>query len=146
MKVFVANRQMIRELNLPIPYLVISVKDPHAKFVEMARDPNRIAALRLECYDLCSPLKGWQGFTDSHAREIWRVVDKVLPDIDAIVCQCEAGISRSSAIAAALEKHLNGEGSERYYFETFLPNTMVYAIMDTIKQGHRKLVKDKDKG
>ena len=48
-------------------------------------------------------------------------------DLELIVCQCDAGISRSAGIAAALAKCINGDNE--YYFKHFLPNSLVYSLI-----------------
>ena len=55
-------------------------------------------------------------------------------NLELIVCQCDAGISRSAGIAAALAKCLNGD--DKYYFKHFLPNSLVYSQI--IKEWNRK--------
>jgi len=45
-------------------------------------------------------------------------------DAEIIAVNCEAGISRSSAIAGALNKIYNG--SDEYYFKHYCPNMLVY--------------------
>lgn len=134
-QIHVTNRAMVNDLHLPCKYLLISVKDPEAPFVELSTDPNRVATMRLDFEDICSPQQGRQVFTYEQAAEIWAVVDKWHKDIDAIVCQCEAGISRSTAIAAALDRDINGEGKQAFYFNAFFPNTMVYGMLTGIREG-----------
>lgn len=54
--------------------------------------------------------------------EFWRQ-----KDVDFIVCHCDAGISRSSGVAAALSKHYNGTDFE--FFNSggrYRPNMLVY--------------------
>ena len=41
-----------------------------------------------------------------------------------VICQCDAGISRSSGMAAAIAKAFNGE--DNWLFEHYIPNRTVY--------------------
>jgi hypothetical protein len=44
-----------------------------------------------------------------------------------LICHCEAGVSRSAAIAAAGSKYFNGDDS--FFFEHYYPNEYVYNMM-----------------
>ena len=53
-----------------------------------------------------------------------------------IYCLCDAGISRSSAIACALNKHYNGDDSNIWNDWHFEPNKHIYNIMmNEFKEG-----------
>jgi hypothetical protein len=58
------------------------------------------------------------------AQEIISMKNKV----DEIIVHCEAGISRSSAIAAATSLFLNNDDSEFFKFP-FCPNELCYKLM-----------------
>ena len=45
-------------------------------------------------------------------------------DIETIIVNCEAGISRSAGVAAALANIINEDDSR--YFKEYLPNMLVY--------------------
>jgi protein-tyrosine phosphatase len=51
-------------------------------------------------------------------------VEKFYDAVSLIVVQCEAGISRSAAIAAALANIYLGD--DEPYFRTSMPNMLVY--------------------
>jgi predicted protein tyrosine phosphatase len=42
-------------------------------------------------------------------------INKYLDKVELIVCQCDAGISRSSAMAAALSKYITND--DKYFFK-----------------------------
>lgn len=68
-----------------------------------------------------------------------KVVDKLKDTgVQAVVVHCEAGISRSAGMAAAIAKHFNGDDSEFFNSPTNLyaiqrsvysPNRLVYRVM-----------------
>jgi len=70
-------------------------------------------------------------FNKRLAEAIWKFVDKYKDEVDLIVINCEAGISRSSAVGAAISKILNGRDED--FFKHFLPNRLVYRKMMEVK-------------
>ncbi len=66
-------------------------------------------------------------FSPEHARRIW---DFVLqhPDVERIVLHCDAGISRSAAVAAAIGRVLNGDDTE-FFSGKYQPNMRVYRLL-----------------
>lgn len=63
-------------------------------------------------------------FDDAMARDILANVNRYRKEVDLIICQCEAGISRSAGIAAALSEIINDDCD--IYFKKFIPNMLVY--------------------
>ena len=47
-------------------------------------------------------------------------------EVDVIICQCSAGISRSAGVAAALGVILNGSDKEIFNDPKYCPNRFVY--------------------
>jgi hypothetical protein len=45
-------------------------------------------------------------------------------DVSTIICECEAGMSRSARVAAALSHILQGQN--KYFYTNFEPNKWVY--------------------
>jgi len=66
-------------------------------------------------------------FDETHAKSIVEFVRKHISAITLIVAQCDAGISRSAAVIAALSKCINGD--DEYYFKHYLPNSLVYSLI-----------------
>lgn len=66
-------------------------------------------------------------FSTEMAKEIKNFFDKIKDDIDLLIVHCSAGVSRSSAIAAVLNKYVNN--TEDLFFEKSLPNMFIYNIM-----------------
>jgi len=66
-------------------------------------------------------------FDDKMAKQILDFVKKRYDDGNDYVIHCDAGISRSPGVAAALSKiYLN---DDNWYFERYLPNSLVYTII-----------------
>lgn len=68
-------------------------------------------------------------FSREHAKLILDFVETYKDKIELIVVNCEEGRSRSPAIAGALAVILNGIGSDNYFFNRYLPNSLVYKII-----------------
>lgn len=68
-------------------------------------------------------------FNENHAKEILAFVNKNItnPNLSAIITHCDAGVSRSKGMAAALSKILNEEDDK--YFKTGVPNRLVYSTI-----------------
>lgn len=64
-------------------------------------------------------------FSEKHAEQIINFVKRYLDKIELIIIQCDAGISRSAGVAAALSKCINAD--DEYFFKQYLPNSLVYS-------------------
>lgn len=113
-----------------VPYLVVSVTDPDRMEVVLAESPHQKAVLRLRFHDKSGPraaLSGKVAITPAVAHELLAFVQAHLPEVALIICQCEAGISRSAAIAAALSRILQDEDS--FFFAHYAPNDWIYQTL-----------------
>ena len=75
-------------------------------------------------YKHSAKAQGMIYFGKEHANKIIEFVNKHLNNIELIICQCDAGISRSAAVAAALSKCINND--DAFFFKHYLPNSLVY--------------------
>jgi predicted protein tyrosine phosphatase len=124
------------------PHVIISIRTPGAPPVNVRRGRNTLAVLFMEFPDLDENYRTIRAiepprakrysdgelFTGAHAREILTFVNKHKSKIVSIIVQCEGGMSRSPAIAAALSKLMNGDDS-RYFKDGRQPNMLVYDTM-----------------
>lgn len=125
------SRDDIRAFMPDVPYLVISVSDPDKPEPEIPDSPNLRGALRLQFHDVGQPRKfevtSDVAMTPGHARQILSFMREHLAGVTLIICQCEEGVSRSAAIAAALSRILQAE--DEYFFRGYWPNRWVYALL-----------------
>lgn len=63
-------------------------------------------------------------FTPENAKAILEFTKFYLSKVELVAVNCEAGISRSSAIAGALSKIFNN--TDEYFFKNYCPNSLVY--------------------
>ncbi len=133
MNFLVLGRSEIRTEMPEMPYLVISVTDPDKPDAEIAASFYQRAVLRLKFDDAVQiDIPGLEDLaaetvvelTTMEAQNILTFVRQHSEDVQLIVCQCEAGVSRSAAIAAALSRILQNE--DAFFFENYWPNRKVY--------------------
>jgi predicted protein tyrosine phosphatase len=128
------------------PYAVISITDPDYPQAEFPNDHNRVAILRLQFHDfsqepeefeallrqaeppadLEAPRK-WVLPTEEHARQIVRFVREMVPRVEKIVIHCEAGISRSAGVGAALAHCL--KQPDIHFYDHGIPNHRVRRLV-----------------
>jgi len=134
MKIIVLSRRQVENLEayqqlVPEPHLLISIGPGEAR---VAKHPNLIGQLNLWFEDIDSPevakRNNLQMMTLEDAELVLSFIEMRGSLAEAIVCQCEAGISRSAGVASALALILNGHDS---YFTSpnggTIPNRFVYS-------------------
>lgn len=94
-------------------------------FDEKLKEIKRKNKLVLYYDDITS---GKRAFNKKHAKQIKRFMKKISKK-DTIYCLCDAGISRSSAIAAVLSKYYNGDDSNILNDWHYEPNKHIYNTM-----------------
>jgi predicted protein tyrosine phosphatase len=129
-------------------YAVISITDPDGPEAKLQDDPNRLAVLRLQFHDFTQteeefaaifqeaeppewvddePAKGWILPTAVHAEAIVGFYRSLPPEVEKVVIHCEAGVSRSAAVGAALA-HCLGQNDRQFYDKSF-PNHRVRRLV-----------------
>ena len=121
----VCNRDKVESHEFRVPHLMISISAPNDK-PKLPINKNRIATLSLGFHDIDKSLKEYKIFSKKDAYKIFEFL-KLNKSIKNIVIHCDAGISRSPGVAAALAKIFNKDDS--LYFKTYLPNRLVYKTM-----------------
>jgi len=141
MKVIALSRlyteQVVKDIS--IDHAIISVTDPKSKDPVFKPSPFTKGILFLKFYDIdfsdgnntptrAAILKEYGDglFKDSQAQEILDFVDKVKDDVKLIICHCEAGVSRSAGVAAAVLKILTGSDNAIFNDRRYIPNRYVY--------------------
>jgi len=137
MKILVFNEDTIQKIIPTENRVVISIQDNSCNFVPLPINNFRLGYLGLKFSDVddiyvhnfnewCQEAK-IKPFTELYAILILNFIKDYKNKVNLILVNCCAGISRSSAIAGALSKILNGE--DEYYFKHYLPNRYVYRII-----------------
>ena len=119
----------VRAENLPLrafekPYAFISITSD--KPAKLTQNRNCKGILRLVFIDVDKNEDQFKDylFNNEMAKSVWKFCDETLP-VDNLYVHCEAGISRSSATAAAIYECLSG-GNPEFFFKTYYPNRLVY--------------------
>jgi predicted protein tyrosine phosphatase len=123
-------------------HIIISIVSPYREGTPFKDNPNRLDILRLYFYDIDSSKEeskvsyddlmaqyGSGVFTEEQAQQIIDFVEKYKDQVELIVVHCEAGISRSAGVGAAILKQLTGDDSFIFNDNRFLPNMFVYRTL-----------------
>lgn len=145
----VLNREKAEEHTSQLRrYAVISITDCGSQEAKLKESPHRVAVLRLQFSDVDAdrhpivrkygndPLyKRWiEVFSDKYAEQIFNFYSEHKDEVDYFLIHCEAGISRSPAVAATLCFYETG--NDEYFFAKFLPNRYIYrTILDFLDKG-----------
>ena len=66
------------------------------------------------------------GITKEQAKQIATFVKKHYGNVEQIIVHCEAGISRSAGVAAAILKYFTNDDSQIFDSYKYRPNTLCY--------------------
>ena len=136
MKFKTFSRELIQTYIPDENCLIISVSDPDSEPITLNVNKFVKGVLRLSFHDidnipddLLSTINemGLVLFSRNHADKIIKFVKRNLSEISFIACNCEAGVSRSRGIAAALSKVLTGDDSK--VFQRGRPNMRVRKLI-----------------
>ena len=110
-----------------VPWACISIATEADEWPTMD-DTNRVGWLQLAFADtrVPDPLCPMTVFDDSHAQRILDFVDIVWDRIDLLFVHCEAGTSRSPAVAAAISRVRYGDDGPFVLPHLYEPNPLVY--------------------
>jgi len=133
MRIEVTDRESIEHgLQVGAAFVVISIRDTDQDKARIPEMPGLLGVLYL-AFDDNEPLPnlplplGVRLMTPGQAKDIWAFVRRHEAGIEAVVVHCEAGLSRSPAVAAALAKAYGQDESR--YFRKYMPNQYVYRTM-----------------
>ena len=127
----VLDERLIKEYNIVEKHIVISITSPgyeHAKLPELK---SRVGLLQLKFYDIDKPVishgKEYPTFTKEQAKTILKFFHSYKSKVNTVICQCEVGVSRSPAVAAALCKIIGQ--SDNKFFKYYVPNMFIYRLL-----------------
>ena len=114
-------------------HIIISYKTPDTNYTQIEYSPDCKGVLELWIHDFDElPTEEEERlfrvvyFVPSDAKKILDFVDTHKNSVEVIVCQCDAGISRSSGTAAALSLILNGDDDWVMKDKRYFPNQLIY--------------------
>jgi predicted protein tyrosine phosphatase len=131
--------------DVSVPHVIISITNPGTAPARVRMNDNTLQVLRLEFEDMednpnyrtamyAKAFGEPKLFNRRQAQQIKQLVENVEPEM--VVVHCEAGISRSAAVAAALSKHYNGDDRGIWVSTRYFPNKLVYnVLLDVLNNG-----------
>lgn len=114
--------------------IIVSINTPWAAYdsAPFGNEENKvISILRLWFDDVDEKITNCMN--EDHAKAIKDFVDRYADYDVTVIVHCDAGVSRSAGVAAALSEYYNGDDS--YFFDSgyYTPNMLCYrAMMDEL--------------
>jgi len=134
-EIVVCSREQLAKLRYPKsnPVLIVSITDAIAKFPPIPSTIPQYTLRRLAFDDIEANIdwfndRKYTAFTPKLAETVATFIINRPINIKTIIFQCEAGISRSAAMAAATARYL-GLDDMKYFKTPYLPNRLVYQLM-----------------
>ena len=126
--IFVKSRKVIEAVMPKInkPSIIISIRDPNKPKANITSSGYVREVLFLDFDDWDRPDPKEQLMTDDQAREIASFVTRYEKNDQSfdLYVNCEAGMSRSAGVAAAISKALRDD--DEFFFKVYYPNMLVY--------------------
>jgi len=138
LEIIINSRQLIEKYECELPHGVIVVHDPGSIKPNLPNNSNRLAEIYFEFNDIDKEILDLKIFTKDDAKAILSFVKLINPYIKSLYISCEAGISRSAAIGAALSILLKLPEKDSKFFTSkgrFYPNRFIYrTILETANE------------
>jgi predicted protein tyrosine phosphatase len=117
----------------PYDHVLIRFKTPRINYRQTILSPFCRGQVELFVHDF-TPNEAMENnqiilFSKNHAKKILELVEREKHNIFHIICVCGAGISRSSATAAALGKILYNDDTFIFDNPRYIPNSHVYSTI-----------------
>lgn len=138
MKLVVHSRPAIeRALPPEEPHVVISITTTEDDVANLPDAPSRLGVLRLSFPDADAAVAVSEErlFSEAHADRIWDFFDAHRDAIECVVLHCDAGLSRSPGVAAAIARVELGD--DAHFFRRYHPNMRVYRTL--LERHHARL-------
>lgn len=147
MQFFVYSKERMEAAQHSEPHLIISILTPGAPFdAKLPINESTLGVLRLRFHDIdtedkeedykeyirLSNIPPEALFTEDHAKQILAFVQARLrhltPPAESILVHCEAGMSRSPAVAAGLAQAIFNQDPS-HFFQRYTPNKLVFMTL-----------------
>lgn len=144
MNILILSRGRAKDFVWDKPWAAISISSPGGEHPELSEE-NRLKLLRMTFFDFDTPRQIHEEFMEfffnkGHAEQILDFVDEVQDKIDLLLVHCEAGVSRSPAVGAAISRLKWGK--DQVFFDKYTPNRLVYSKI--LEVGHERTKSPED--
>lgn len=129
MKILVFGKSDASQFTWGQLWAAISISSPVNQH-PILNSENRVGLLQMFFHDAefeRPELEKEHFFNSEHAQQILDFVKKHKNQVDLFLVHCEAGSSRSPAVAAALEKL--DSGNDNIFFKRYTPNMAIYRCL-----------------
>ena len=112
--------------NINTKKAIVSITDIKSPFPSELLDAIKANSILFLQFD--DEERGDRAMDQDHASTIVEFINSCKEEVDEIVVHCEAGVSRSAAVAGAISFSINGDDAEFFKFP-FFPNRHCYRLM-----------------
>lgn len=108
-------------------YIIVSINESNGKPNHFCRENKYLKdVLYLFFDDIDHEIEGYQTMTNNDAEKVKKFIDIWKDKISNIIVHCHAGISRSSGVACAIARYLNGDDLYIWDKGKYSPNKLCY--------------------
>lgn len=115
--------------NFDVPTIIISIRstgDTPPKKLFLHSNPQIKSFITLAFDDVTTYHANYYPITEQQAVKIAKFVMRHKDSVEQIIVHCDAGISRSAGVAAAIAKYLNGSDDDFFVRSPYTPNMTCY--------------------
>ena len=91
------------------------------------KEHNRVVAVLYLFFD--DEVVGDNTFSDEQAEQVIRFVDAWKSKVERLIVHCDAGVSRSAAVCAAMKRYLGFDDEDIFKNQQYEPNPLVYETL-----------------
>ena len=132
MDLYVYSRALIERVTPhEVPHIIVSITSGASDVARLPRTDMCLGILRLVFPDADAPSALYPPhalFNVSHARQIWAFVLQHRENVERVLVHCDAGLSRSPAVAAAIAPALGVDPSD-FTQGRYQPNRLVLRVL-----------------
>lgn len=108
--------------------IIISISSANGHKPRLVKtDHNKVVAVLYLFFD--DEVVGDNTFSDEQAEQVIRFVDAWKSKVERLVVHCDAGVSRSAAVCAAIKRYLGFDNQDIFKNQQYEPNPLVYETL-----------------
>ncbi|HDK26321.1 MAG TPA: hypothetical protein ENG48_04420 [Candidatus Atribacteria bacterium] len=135
--ILIMSQAQVRFATYDKPYAIIGLRGINETFPKYQDSSYLVDVLTLSVDDITEPEENKVLFSYIHALQILNFVEKYKNTIDLLIIHCNAGISRSPAVAASLSIIYNINDYHTYFF-LYEPNIHVFSTLMSVYATYKR--------